>query len=84
MKLERLLKRQGMQPRQRRKRIPQGVRLTTEWAAFYDNDTGEIDERADKGGADWESLCVGWCIAKGTTVEEAYAFYAEMIHGGRF
>ncbi len=59
-------------------------RLASEWQAFYAQDNGEIDDLSDKGGADWESLCVGWCLAKGATAKEAFAFYQEMIDLGAF
>ncbi len=59
-------------------------RLTAEWQAFYTADIGEIDNLSDKDGADWESLCVGWCMAKGTTAKDAYAFYQDMIDLGVF
>ncbi len=58
--------------------------LTAEWLTFYAANTGEIDTLADKGGADWESLCVGWCMAKGATAQEAYEFYGDMVRLGAF
>ena len=57
--------------------------LVEEWRKVY-NQHDEIDEMGDKGGADWESLCVGWCVAKGLTVEQAYDFYQDMIPLGLF
>jgi hypothetical protein len=52
--------------------------LIEQWKSVYFL-AQEIDSMADKGGADWESLCVGWCLAKGLSVEEAYDFYQAMI-----
>lgn len=36
---------------------------------------------ADESSADWDfqCLCIGWCVAKGLTTEEAYNFYQKMI-----
>ena len=34
--------------------------------------------------ADSESLCVGWCMAKGMTAKEAFAFYGAMVKIGYF
>lgn len=28
---------------------------------------------------DWESLCVGWCLANGLNYDEAYGFYSAAI-----
>lgn len=52
--------------------------LISEWKLVHAQ-AGPIDENADKGGADWRSLCVGWCLAKGLSVDDAYAFYQQMI-----
>jgi hypothetical protein len=57
--------------------------LTEEWRKVHAQPEG-IDALADKGGADWECLCVGWCLAKGLSIEDAYAFYREMIGRGLF
>ncbi len=61
-------------------------RLTSEWLSFYADEptTDKIDRLSDKGGADWESLCIGWCMAKGTTVEDAFSFYLEMVTLGAY
>lgn len=36
---------------------------------------------ADDASAEWdfESLCIGWCVAKGLSTEQGYNFYQEMI-----
>lgn len=52
--------------------------LVAAWAIIYAQ-AAEIEELADKGGADWESLCVGWCLGRGLTVIEAHEFYRLMI-----
>lgn len=44
-----------------------------EWKVLY-HDAETIDGNIDKG-ACWESLCNGWCLAKGMTLNEAYRFY---------
>lgn len=57
--------------------------LVKEWTVIYAQ-ADMIDESADKGGADWESLCVGWCLAKGLSIETSYWFYQQMIPRGLF
>ena len=59
------------------------LKLIEEWKRLY-SQAEEIDERSDKGGADWESLCVGWCLAKGLSFDEAFEFYQAMIPLGFF
>lgn len=59
--------------------------LKKEWAVFYTKAAmKDIDQFADKGGFDWESLCVGWCMAQGLAVEEAVAFYSAMVAEGKY
>lgn len=53
--------------------------LLEKWRLLYENDGTQIDEMADKDSADWESLCVGWCMANGLTVNQAYDFYRAMV-----
>lgn len=52
--------------------------LLSEWKKVYVQGE-DIDSRSDHDGADWESLCVGWCIAKGLSVEDSFKFYQKMI-----
>lgn len=58
--------------------------LIHEWGKLYKRQAKKIDELADKGAADWESLCVGWCLGKGLSVEDSYKFYQAMIPKGLF
>ncbi len=58
--------------------------LTAAWRIIYETQSKEIDHNADHGGADWQSLCVGWCIGKGLSVSEAYNFYQRMVANGLF
>lgn len=39
---------------------------------------------ADEGSEnfDYESLCIGWCVAKGYTTEEGYYFFQDMVEAG--
>ena len=52
--------------------------LIEEWKLVYAQ-SQNIDKRSDHDGAEWESLCVGWCLAKGLTVNQAFKFYSDMI-----
>ena len=62
------------------KATPKLAALNARWKEFYD-ETSDNDLLAD---ADFESLCVGWCLAKGLTVEESYDFYQTQISLGYF
>lgn len=52
--------------------------LINAWKEVYLH-VEELDNRSATGNADWESLCVGWCIARGLTIEAAFEFYQETI-----
>lgn len=57
--------------------------LVTVWKDDIWENTGvpkAIDEMSDKGGADWESLAVGFALGKGATVDEAFAFARHLVH----
>ena len=64
--------------RKRKKIFGDFGKLVNEWKVIYAM-SEDIDGYADKDGADWESLCVGWCLGKGMSVIEAYSFYKKMI-----
>ena len=51
--------------------------LLEEWRNVC-SQSEHIEALSDHGN-DWESLCVGWCLAKGLTAEQAYVFYSQMI-----
>jgi hypothetical protein len=53
-------------------------KFVSEWSIVFAQ-ADMIDESSDHGGADWESLCVGWAIAKGMTINQAFDFYQEML-----
>ena len=54
--------------------------LAKEWKIWYDANAAHslLDQ------ADFESLCIGWCGAKGISIDEAFAFYRKMIGLGMF
>lgn len=56
-------------------------KIIEQWKVIYDR-AEEIDALSDKGGADWESLWVGWAIANGFTPENAFDAYIELIDLG--
>lgn len=58
-------------------------RLIAEWRLIYAQ-ASLIEEYSDKRAIDWESLCIGWCLAKGLSIKTAYAFYQKMIPLGLF
>ncbi len=49
--------------------------IVARWRVLY----ARVDEIDPGYLLHWESLCIGWCLANGLTVDEAYAFYQEMI-----
>lgn len=50
------------------------------WIELYKK-TLQAEDFAD---CEFESICVGWCLAKGFTVDAAFEFYAMMIKRGYF
>jgi hypothetical protein len=50
-------------------------KLINEWRETYKR----FNEDSRLENADYESLCVGWCVAKGLTIKEAFSFYQKMI-----
>lgn len=58
--------------------------LVEKWRDLFNVSGPDIDRLSDHGGADWESLCVGFCLANGLTVEHAFDFYQKMIPLGLF
>lgn len=51
--------------------------LVNEWKIIYAQ-ADELDEKIDRGVC-MESLCVGWCMAKGLPIAAALHFYQSMI-----
>lgn len=52
--------------------------LFKEWEAAYTTAFNpESNEWLNE--ADYRSLCVGWCVAKGLSIDEALDFYSGMI-----
>jgi hypothetical protein len=51
------------------------LKLIEEWRSWYEKySKWEVLEEQD-----FESICIGWCCAKGMTPDEGYDFYQEMI-----
>lgn len=55
--------------------------LWKEWEKTYDTVFTANEYFED---VNFESLCVGWCIAKGLTLLQAQEFFAEAVHRGVF
>jgi hypothetical protein len=70
--------------------------LMPRWRELYDRlktfiaaDKALADEDSETGWgnwleneADWECLCVGWCLGQGLSVDEAHDFYQRCIKEG--
>lgn len=74
--------------------IPNFNELVKEWEILY-NKHGKSEEELEAlsdderdelvySDADWQSLCVGWCLGKGLTPPQGYRFYEAMIGLGLF
>jgi radical SAM protein with 4Fe4S-binding SPASM domain len=50
-------------------------KLIDDWSATYK----KVNKHESCQNFDYESLCVGWCVAKGLTVDDALDFYQDMI-----
>lgn len=49
--------------------------LENAWIELYKT----VLNQPDFENSDFESLCVGWCLAKGFTTDQAFDFYRQMI-----
>ena len=57
--------------------------LIEDWRKIHERGA-EIDETSRHDGHDWQSLCMGFCLGKGLSLDEAHAFYNRMIEEGLF
>ena len=57
--------------------------LIEEWRKIHEQSEA-IDATSRHDGHDWQSLCIGWCLAKGLSLEESDEFYSKMITMGLF
>lgn len=55
--------------------------LLAKWVELF-RQSKKIDRASDKEGAHWESLCIGWCMAQGLSVDAAVEFYAARVKSG--
>ena len=62
-------------------KVPGHDALLAKWVELFKR-SKEIDAASDKEGAHWESLCIGWCMAQGLSVDDAVNFYFARIQSG--
>ena len=53
-------------------------KFVAEWSSVFAQ--ADIIEENSDSGMDWEAICVGWSIAKGMSIRQAFDFYQEMLY----
>jgi hypothetical protein len=60
-----------------------GFVLIKAWREFHDSLTKDKEDGYFlENEAHYESICLGWCCAKGLTIDDAFDFYRERVNEG--